>query len=81
MVPKYSWPLLWLSLLTAGSTFAEDFRIQTRVYRGDEETPVSQNLTLFRAGVVYDFLSEPAETTIYDRPRGNKGGRYIAVAA
>ncbi len=70
---------VFLGLLWGGSLLAEDFRIQTRVYRADEETPVSQNLTLFRGGVVYDFLSEPAETTIYDRPRGNKTGRFVLL--
>jgi hypothetical protein len=58
---------------------AEDFRIQTRVYKEDEETPISQNLTLFRGGVVYDYLTEPAETTVYDRPRGGKPGRFVLL--
>lgn len=58
---------------------AEDFRIQTRVFKEDEETPISQNLTLFRGGVVYDYLSEPAETTIFDRARGDKPGRFVLL--
>jgi hypothetical protein len=72
--------ILTVWLCPAVLALAEDFRIQTRVYRGEEEAPVSQNLTLFRGGVVYDFLSEPAETTIYDRPRGNKSGRFVLLS-
>jgi hypothetical protein len=58
---------------------AEDFRIQTRVFKEDEETPISENLTLFRSGVVYDYLSQPAETTIFDRARGDKPGRFVLL--
>lgn len=67
----------WLAIAVAA--YGEDFRIQTRVYKGDETTPSSQNLTIFRGGVVYDFLSDPAETTIFDRPRGGKPGRFVLL--
>lgn len=67
----------WLAIAVAA--YGEDFRIQTRVYKGDETTPASQNLTLFRGGVVYDFLADPAETTVFDRPRGDKPGRFVLL--
>jgi hypothetical protein len=66
-------------LCTVAPALAEDFRIQTRVFHEDDETPISQNLTLFRGGLVYDYLSEPAETTIFDRPRGEKPGRFVLL--
>jgi hypothetical protein len=58
---------------------AEDFRIQTRVYKEDDDTSISQNLTLFRNGVVYDFLSDPDETTIFDRPRRDHPGKFVIL--
>lgn len=53
---------------------AEDFRIETRVYVADEKEPLSENLTLFRGGVVYDFPSgaaspADADITFFDPPR------------
>jgi hypothetical protein len=48
---------------------AADFRIHTKVYSGDRLEPDSQNTTLFRGGLVYDFLSEPRKVTIYDKAR------------
>jgi hypothetical protein len=69
--------LAWL--ITAVTAYGEDFRIHTKVYKGDETTPASQNLTLFRGGVVYDFLSDPTETTIFDRPRAGKPGRFLLL--
>ncbi len=38
----------------------EDFRVETKVFNGKDAKPASENLTLFCAGKVYDFLSEPA---------------------
>jgi hypothetical protein len=49
------------------------------VYQGDETEPVSQNTTLFRGGLVYDFLGDPLEVTIFDRPHGEKPGRFILL--
>ena len=41
---------------------AEDFRIETKIFVGDEEKPVSKTTTLFLDGVVYDFLAKPEQT-------------------
>lgn len=70
---------LALCLSTALPVLAEDFRIQTRVYKEDESEALSQNLTLFRNGIVYDFLSEPEETTIFDRPRRDHPGKFVLL--
>lgn len=48
---------------------ADDFRIATRIYSGepDEEELVGEDLTLFRAGTVYDFVfSRPRVVTIFE---------------
>jgi hypothetical protein len=49
---------------------ADDFRIETKVFRGSDSSPVSQNLTLFQAGYVYDYLSDPERIAVFDRAHG-----------
>lgn len=49
---------------------ADDFRIQTKVYAGKEKKPVSQNVTLFQAGYVYDYLSDPERVAVFDQAHG-----------
>lgn len=58
---------------------ADDFRIQTKVFKNDPTAKkgqppkqVSETTTIFRAGLVYDFLTVPGqieEITIFDYPR------------
>lgn len=46
---------IWLvlaPLVICSAARGEDFRIHTKVYQGEESEPVSQNTTLFRAGLV-----------------------------
>lgn len=45
--------------ISATSLIAQEFRIDTKVSVGNK--PVSENLTLFANGVVYDFRFEPGE--------------------
>jgi hypothetical protein len=54
---------------------AADFRIETKVFVGKEAEPVSQNETLFQAGCVYDYLSDPQRVTVFDQARG----RFIVL--
>ena len=46
-----------------------DFRIDTKVYVGDEQQPNNSITTLFRGGVVYDFMTSPERVAIYDPQR------------
>lgn len=56
-------------LMTTTAT-AQDFRIESEITLDDEKQPVSENLTLFAAGIVYDFsLVGPKEITIFDPRR------------
>jgi hypothetical protein len=48
---------------------AQDFRVESRVFQEDEVEPVSRNLTLFRGGVVYDFIEETESLTVFDPAR------------
>jgi hypothetical protein len=59
---------------------AEGFRIETKVFVGDEEAPVSETTTLFLEGNVYDFLEQPAQVAVFRHPTGGKPGRFILLA-
>src|SRR5438046_252777 len=64
--------VLMLSLIVCGmrAARAEEFRIESKVFTAKEEAPVSESLTLFDDGRVYDFLSLPSEITLFDLSRG-----------
>jgi hypothetical protein len=63
-----AWAALPLMLLAIEAR-AADFRIQSKVF-GEAPSPLAENLTLFRAGAVYDYLEEPATVTVFDPARG-----------
>jgi hypothetical protein len=65
-----AWLPMAAGLLIPSLVAADDFRIESKIYAGKETEPSSENLTLFRGGQVYDFLSKPNETTIFSMPRG-----------
>ena len=58
---------------------AEGFRIETKIFVGDEKEPISQTTTLFLDGVFYDFLDEPPQTAVFRKPGNGKPGRFILV--
>lgn len=58
-----------------GPARADDFRIETKVYVGKGKRPVSRNITLFRAGYVYDYLAVPERVAVFDQ----KHGRFIVL--
>ncbi len=67
----------WLSLgvlLLAGARVSGqsvEFRVDTDVFLGEEKEPFAENVTLFKAGLVYDFpLAGPREITVFDPSRG-----------
>jgi hypothetical protein len=57
-------------LSVAAGGLADDFRIETKTYNAKDKALVSQNLTLFQAGFVYDYLSQPERVAVFDRARG-----------
>jgi hypothetical protein len=63
----------------AGLAEAEDFRIETKVFVGDEEEAASETTTLFQGTEVYDFLEEPAQTAVFRKPSGKNAGRFILL--
>lgn len=58
---------------------AEEFRIETKIYVGDEKEPASETTTLFLDGVVYDFLAKPEQICVFRKPGGGKPGRFILL--
>jgi hypothetical protein len=58
-----------LSLLAAAPAGADEFRVHTKIFVGDEEEPASQNVTIFRDGLVYDCMQSPEEVALFDGPR------------
>lgn len=57
----------------------DDFRIETKIFVGDEPQPVSRNLTLFHQGVVYDFLADPEQIAVFRHSVTGDGGRFILL--
>ncbi len=66
-------------LAACSGVAAQEFRIATEVYAGEQTEPVSENLTLFRGSVVYDFLSHPAEIAVFRKVPTSRGGRFILL--
>jgi hypothetical protein len=73
--------LVSLLAVAAFSTIsvADDFRIETKVFVGEEQEPASTTTTLFQGGVVYDFLNEPEQIAVFRKPGGGKPGRFILL--
>jgi hypothetical protein len=60
---------------TSSASLAEDFRIETKVFVGKSKL-ISQNLTLFRAGYVYDYLnSGSTRVAVFDQ----RNGRFVIL--
>lgn len=63
---------------TVWPTLADDFRIETKVFVGDEKVPVSETTTLFLGGAVYDFLKKPEQTAVFRKP-GSGPGQFVLL--
>jgi hypothetical protein len=60
----------------SGGTLAEEgFRIENKVFMTGEKDPQIRSTTIFHDGVVYDYLADPAEVTIFDV----KHGRFVLL--
>lgn len=69
-------PAFWVVAMIANSILAQGFRVESEVFRGDSTKPISENLTLFSDGIVYDFLlSDPREIVIQD----SKSGKFTLL--
>jgi hypothetical protein len=55
------------SLLAAGEA---DFRIENQIFVGADKEARIRTTTIFQGGVVYDYLEDPAEVTVFDQQHG-----------
>jgi hypothetical protein len=75
-----TWLIAVLALIAStGPLQAEGFRIETKIFTGDEPEPVSTATTLFLDGIVYDFLANPQQTAVFRRATGGNPGRFILL--
>jgi len=65
--------------LVAAPVRADEFRIVSKVYVGEEPAPVSETITLFDGETVYDFIASPARTAVFRKPMGASEGRFILL--
>ncbi len=68
-VPAMILPLLWTTGLAAQSDAVDsvEFRVENKVFLDNEKEPHSESTTVFYRGLVYDYLKEPAEVTVFDK--------------
>jgi hypothetical protein len=52
--------------LAAWPAAGENFRVENAVFTGNGQQPESCSTTIFDDGLVFDFLQQPAEATIFD---------------
>jgi hypothetical protein len=61
----------WLGgLASLRSVRAEQFRVENKIFLGDDKEPRAESTTIFYENVVYDYLLKPAEVTVFDRDHG-----------
>lgn len=64
--PKEWLGMAVLAVISAAAVRAGDFAVESRVYAGRGDRPLSESLTVFVGEKAYDFLSDPPEITIVD---------------
>jgi len=58
---------------------AQELRIETDVYAGEQDEPISHTVTLFESGVVYDFIEQPAQVAVFRPPTSSRPGQFILL--
>jgi hypothetical protein len=68
-------------VLLAGADLiaAQEFRIETEIYVGDESTPISHTVTLFEKSAVYEFMDDPQQVIVYRQGPDGKPGQFILL--
>ncbi|MCS7306840.1 MAG: hypothetical protein NZ602_17245 [Thermoguttaceae bacterium] len=69
MKKSTSWLFVWMWGAMVGGAWGIDFRMENKVYFGNQREPAVETTTIFYNGVVYDFLKKPAEITILENQR------------
>src|SRR5262245_48834088 len=59
------------TLVALATVEAQEFRVDSEVFAGQEKQPFLETLTIFTSGIAYDFqLTQPREITVFDPGRG-----------
>ncbi len=58
---------------------AGELRIETDVFSGDTEEPISHTVTLFDSGTVYDFVDGKQEIAVFRLPTSSRSGKFILL--
>jgi hypothetical protein len=75
----------WFALLASGlvaaasAAVAQEFRIETDVYLGDEPEVVSHTVTLFEKAAVYEFVDDQPRIVVYRRGDGDRPGVFVLL--
>ncbi len=54
------------SILLVTASKADEFRVENSVFSGNSQNPITESTTIFVKGLVYDFLKDPPEITLFD---------------
>lgn len=60
----------FLAVAAAPPVRSADFRVENKIFIEGHAKPESQGTTIFHAGQVYDFLADPPEIMVFDKPHG-----------
>jgi hypothetical protein len=63
--------MLLVAVTVAGPAFGEDFRVENRVFEGNQKMPCVESTTIFYDGAVFDYMKSPAETVVFE-PAANR---------
>lgn len=68
-------------LLAAGASqsMAQEFRIETDIYVGEQTESISHTVTLFEKGAVYEFMDNPQQVIIFRQGPDGKSGQFILL--
>jgi len=60
-------------------SLAQEFRVETEVFVGEEPEPASRAITLFEKSAVYHFAERPAQIAIYRRTPGQAESQFTVL--
>ncbi|MEN1679431.1 MAG: hypothetical protein AAGJ46_07540 [Planctomycetota bacterium] len=76
---RFAFAAALLSALPCHAVWAGDLRIETVVTSVEDEATVSQSITCFRDGVVYDFRPKQERVTVYQAARPGRPARFLLL--
>ena len=68
-----------LSAFCAASAAAQEFRVETDVFVGEEPEATSHAVTLFEKSAVYEFTENPQQIVVYRAADGDRAAEFILL--